>query len=1053
MEHFEKAYNEIKTLVEDFKAGQRHYLSKDYQEAEVRKDFIDKFLIALGWDVHHDRQKDPYEQEVKVERGVSMSGAQKRADYSFSLAPNFRDPKFFVEAKKPVQDLYNPDYYFQTIRYGWHKATPLAVLTDFEEFHILDCRFSPDISTILKRQVKRFHYSEYADKEKFAEIYWLFSREAVANNSLEKYAEGMPKPRGKAVQKALFALEKHQTIDVDFLNEIEEKREILAKALKRNDESLDSEQLTEATQKIIDRLVFIRFLEDKLIEQEHHVHAFGERGKAWDDFIALCRKLDAKYNGIVFKKNFIDSDTFKGPVDSEFHAICQDICHLNSRFLYNEIPIHILGSIYERFLGKVVHATGHRVKIEEKPEVRKAGGVYYTPKYIVDYIVQNTVGKLIEGKTPEQISKLRFADIACGSGSFLIGVFDCLLVYHNKYYRLHPDKAKKDGCHYKDGLWVLSIKQKQNMLRNNIYGVDIDAQAVEVTQLSLSLKMLEDETTATTNEMQVLFHEKILPDMTKNIVCGNSLIGTDILSQNLFAGDEERKLNPMDFEHAFPHIFRRGMAAVEKEKTKRKIKATADNKASEIVFVDEADNETNNEAEGFEQPHLKKNQDKLDQFHEPIVGYSNNNNSGFDAIVGNPPYLSYYGRESIGIDPTTESYLRNKYHFLSGFSSKTRINSVMFFLEKYIRLLNKKGLVGCIIDFNIFEHAFVPTRKFISTTTNIKQIVDGLQEFKGVGSGQVILTLSNDFSVSNKLIWKKGINDNGKLIEQKYFTENEDYKWEIKNSNSPIKKIEKDKNNLENVLEIITGVAVYATEEGRSNFILGKKENDKCYPLLEGGASIKSSYIVPTFKSYILYDKSLEKEFNNKFEKKYLKEKGSHQRPFNLRTIEDFNRPKIFLRQSDSKFTATYSEDLFFGNYSLFTLYDNDNSKDKLFFILGLLNSKMMSYYGLEKEIIKVKEGKTPQIRSGQRGPIGIRQLPIIKIDFQNKAEKSQHDKMVQLVDQMLQAKKQLQTIKTDKDKSYYERRCNELDAQIDNLVYGLYGLTEEEIGIVEKGS
>lgn len=558
MKHsFESAFKTIKGLCETFKINEKHFLSTSYQEAEVRKYFIDKFFMALGWDILHNEQKNPYEQEVKVERSLTISGAQKRADYSFCLAPNYRDPKFFVEAKKPSSNLRNADSYFQTIRYAWHKSNPIAVLTDFNEFHILDCRFGPDISTVLNRQIKTFHYLDYCNKEKFAEIYWLFAHEAVAKNSIENFAESLPKPRGKAMQKTLFALEKHQTIDEDFLNEIEEKREILAKAFKRNDEELSSEQLTEATQKTIDRLVFIRFLEDKLIEQEHYVHEFGETAEAWQDFIALCRKLDAKYNGIVFKKSFIDSPKFKGPVDSEFHSMCQDICHINSRFLYNEIPIHILGSIYERFLGKIIHATPKQVKVQLKEELRKAGGVFYTPKYIVDYIVENTIGKQIQGKTPDQISKMHFSDIACGSGSFLIGVFDTILNHYNKYYQENPLQAKRDGCHLKDQVWVLSIRQKQNILKNNIFGVDIDAQAVEVTQLSLSLKMLEDESTATANEMQVLFHEKILPDMSKNIICGNSLISDDI-ETSLFSELEDRKLNRMDYEGSFPDIMKKG---------------------------------------------------------------------------------------------------------------------------------------------------------------------------------------------------------------------------------------------------------------------------------------------------------------------------------------------------------------------------------------------------------------------------------------------------------------------------------------------------------------
>ena len=254
----------------------------------------------------------------------------------------------------------------------------------------------------------------------------------------------------------------------------------------------------------------------------------------------------------------MDSANIIEPDDKTFSFICEELSHLNSPYDFDKIPIHILGSIYERFLGKIVNATSKRVTIEEKPEVRKAGGVYYTPQYIVNYIVDNTIGKLIEGKTPRQISKMRFADIACGSGSFLITVFDKLLEYHKKWYQANPVLAKKDGCVLLDDAWRLTLLQKQKILLNNIYGVDIDQQAVEVTQLSLYLKLLEDETTATANDTWVLFKEKLLPNLSKNIVCGNSLIGTDILSGNLFDFNEEKKLKPMNFENVFPEVMSGG---------------------------------------------------------------------------------------------------------------------------------------------------------------------------------------------------------------------------------------------------------------------------------------------------------------------------------------------------------------------------------------------------------------------------------------------------------------------------------------------------------------
>ena len=263
---------------------------------------------------------------------------------------------------------------------------------------------------------------------------------------------------------------------------------------KNKNPKLDSETLTEVTQRTLDRLVFMRFLEDKLIEPQYLVANFGERGSAWGDFVANSRRLNGIYNGIVFKKHeILDQPAFKVD-DLQFAAICESLSHINSPYDFNAIPIHILGSIYERFLGKVIVATDKRARVEEKPAVRKAGGVYYTPEYIVRYIVDNTVGTLIEGKTPSQIAEMKFADIACGSGSFLLGVYDLLIRYHTKFYNENPRAARSGDTAERDDGLHLSLQKKREILANNIYGVDIDNQAVEVAQLSLYLKLLQDET-------------------------------------------------------------------------------------------------------------------------------------------------------------------------------------------------------------------------------------------------------------------------------------------------------------------------------------------------------------------------------------------------------------------------------------------------------------------------------------------------------------------------------------------------------------------------------
>jgi adenine-specific DNA-methyltransferase len=651
---FEDACDKISKLAATFQANEARYFSPNYQEAEARKDFIDKFFIALGWDVNHDEQTNPYEQEVKVEPPVS-AGGQRRADYAFHLAPNYRDVRFFVEAKKPHGDIATADNYFQTIRYGWNTETPLAVLTDFKQFHVLDCRYKPDIATALHRHVATYHYSEYSDRKKFGEIYWLFSHEAVADGSLEKRAKDLPKPRGKAVQHGLFP-GGYQSIDDYFLKELDEYRTALARTFKNKNPSLDSETLTELVQRTLDRLVFLRFLEDKGIEPQRVVDRFGDKGTAWEDFIAASRRLDGIYNGVVFKYHtLLDGDKFRVD-ENPFADICESLAHVNSPYDFDAIPIHILGSIYERFLGNVIVATDKRVHVEPKPDVRKAGGVYYTPEYIVRYIVENTIGKLIADKTPDQIAEMRFADIACGSGSFLLGVFDLLLTYHGQYYNDNPKKARKGDCIDHDGRLYLSLRRKREILLNNIYGVDIDAQAVEVCQLSLYLRLLKEETTGSTHQYLLEFAhtaqmKKLLPDLSKNIVCGNSLVGTDILDGQLFEG-EGRKLNPMDFEDKFPEVMERG---------------------------------------------------------------------GFDAIVGNPPYITYaLGKGRLKHENHEIDYISEHYPA----SSEYKMNSFAIFYERGLSLCRKKGLCAYIVPGTILiNQALSRIRQYLLRDGRVRRAV------------------------------------------------------------------------------------------------------------------------------------------------------------------------------------------------------------------------------------------------------------------------------------------------------------------------------------------
>jgi adenine-specific DNA-methyltransferase len=942
---FDEAYLRVKQLAADFKANEKFYLSSAYQETEARRDFIDKFLVAFGWDVNHDRQKNPYEQEVKVERkdhGVS----QRRADYAFYLWPNFRDVKFYIEAKKPFGDIATTDNYFQTIRYGWNSQTPIAALFDFEQFEIVDCRFKPDLETALQRNLKKFHYSQFADKEKFAEIYWLFSHEAVAGGSLEKYAETLPKKRD-AVQRGHFK-GGFQSIDEAFLEELDAHRDTLAHIFKNSNPKLDGEALTEATQRTLDRLVFTRFLEDKLIEPQYLVARFGERCSAWGDFIATSRRLDDIYNGIVFKKNdILDSPTFKVNED-QFREICEALCHINSPYDFNAIPIHILGSIYERFLGKVIVATDKRAHVEEKPEVRKAGGVYYTPEYIVRYIVENTVGKLIEGKTPAQIAGMKFADIACGSGSFLLGVYDLLIRYHTKFYNENPGKAKKaDVMKREDGLH-LSLRKKREILVNNLYGVDIDNQAVEVAQLSLYLKLLQDETPGSTRQYILDFEQQaLLPTLNKNIVCGNSLIGTDILSGELFEPVAERKLNPMDYEQRFPEIVKCG---------------------------------------------------------------------GFDAVIGNPPYIPIESMKEIERKYYQEHFpeLERKYDtsvifILAGLQRLNKngrlgfISSITWqtgenFSELRKTLFEKYGVLTLVnLPFDVFADAYVDTGVYILSRSPVSKysIYRFPKKIKITSLDSLVFR-----EVKSSLVSKP---------DYKIVLEPAAQQILLGATNSELFK------PLGELTESTQGLAASFFQTA------SRQRSGEWYPFASGAQAYRYEF----FSGEKLYA--------------YL---GDHQ---SLKKFYEAN-PKILIRRvinRQDRLDAVYFDKqmVFKKDLNPFVLIDESlNPK----FVLGILNSRLISYLYVNTSSIATKDDFR------QTTLAELRRLPIRKLDLSKSAEKGRHDKMVSLVEQMLVAKPHLASAQSDKDKDFYENKCAMLDRQIDTLVYELYALTEAEIEIIE---
>ncbi len=390
VDHDNAGSNPIISLSSHFHDNIAQYEADGYDEANVRVDFIDKMFELLDWDVRNDTNASERFRDVVREDKIEIGGREKAPDYSFRIGGQ---RVFFVEAKKPhIRIGSDLGAAYQLRRYGYSAKLPVSILTNFKEFAVYDTRIKPNHGD--ESAVARLFYCTYEDyPEQFPFLYSTFSKPSVIKGDLDRYVIDNRTKKGTA------------EVDEDFLSLLSGWRKILAKRISSQNPDIDVFQLNHAIQVLIDRMVFLRIAEAHDLEEYATLQKAVEKANGYWNLKGVFALADQKYNsGLFAVDDFLNSLKIE---DNVFRDIVQDLYYPKCPYEFSVLPIEILGKAYEQFLGQIIRLTpSHQVKIEEKPEVRKAGGVFYTPEYIVRYIVQYTLGEKLKKASPQDVPAL-----------------------------------------------------------------------------------------------------------------------------------------------------------------------------------------------------------------------------------------------------------------------------------------------------------------------------------------------------------------------------------------------------------------------------------------------------------------------------------------------------------------------------------------------------------------------------------------------------------------------------------------------------------------------
>ena len=519
--------DDLNILVDNFERHKNFYSSnaENYNEHSTRVEYIDPLLKLLGWDVENINGVRPNRREVIPE---NYSNRGHRPDYTMTLSGV---NKFFIEAKKPsvkIQD--DKESVLQARRYGYSAKHFITVLTNFEYLLIYDATIipkendEPHVALLAK-----FKYTDYVDK--WEDIKSFLSRETIYSGLYEKTHHNLLDARDR------------KTVDKYFLEQINDWRLKLSNLLYQSNPSKYSiEKINDIVQKFINQIIFLRICEDRNLPLYHNLQeTLEDENVIKEKLLNLLEHADTKYNsGLFDDENEIIIDLSNDVIMD----IIKSLYYPQSPFIFRVIDANILGEIYELFLSEKLDVENNEIVLkrvkktkDNKPENRD---VVSTPQEVVKFMVDNTLSKHLANKSPDEILNMSFADIACGSGVFLVEIYKYLIEYIKEWY--WENNMVSYLFEGENSEYHLSYEMKKRILVSCIYGIDIDSNAVEAAQFNLLLSLLENETIPSLDGKN-----RLLPVLDQNITVGNSLVDYTHIDITSLSGNELYSISPFDW--------------------------------------------------------------------------------------------------------------------------------------------------------------------------------------------------------------------------------------------------------------------------------------------------------------------------------------------------------------------------------------------------------------------------------------------------------------------------------------------------------------------------